>query len=253
MKIKEFVGALAFVGTMALSSCSVNSDLKLENLRKEIKKVSSNKVMLESKVKYRVESSGIELDEDIRGYGNVVGNYIITVNHVVSVNSSIFQETPFGVAQIYVENLFSETRLNGSKLESIIYDKENDIAIFKLPEELNGKYNPVALGDSDKLKILDKICSIGNPRLNSEIIRCGIVSNDIAKREFEGRKMYGFESSILVFPGDSGTPVVDEKGEIIGLANYWLYGVASNIVPINKFKEYMDKAPENKIALEKND
>ncbi len=238
MSFKGLIYAAMGFSLLANISCS---QYELFNLRNEIGNVSSNKIMLETKTKYKMAGYDNELENKLKGYGNVVGNFIITVDHVVSFNK-FEEQTTFGTIEEYqIEKISEETTFNGERLEEIVNDSELDIAVFKLPENLKGKYQDIKMGDSDKLEVLDKVCLIGNPGLKEEIIKCDIIASKvIGVRETDIGNVYGFLTQILARTGDSGTPLVNEKGELIGLANAILnrYSV-TNVVPINKFKEYM--------------
>jgi hypothetical protein len=88
-------------------------------------------------------------------------------------------------------------------------DKQNDLAILSVPT-LSGK--PIQLASIDP-EVGEKIYAIGNPKGLSGTISEGIVSGI---RDLENKKLIQITAPIS--PGSSGGPVLNNKGEVIGVA-----------------------------------
>lgn len=118
--------------------------------------------------------------------------YILTNAHVVTgVNS----------AKIYLYNGIS-------KIATIIGKDENtDIALLKID---SNNYSKVDLGDSDKVEQGDDVFTLGFP--------FGIKGDVSFKEGTISRKIEGyFETSAEIHPGNSGGPLVDRYGQVIGV------------------------------------
>lgn len=89
-------------------------------------------------------------------------------------------------------------------------DKINDLAILSVPS-LNAQ--PLAISSLDKPEIGEKIYAIGNPKGLSGTISEGIVSGI---RSMENKELIQITAPIS--PGSSGGPVINNKGEVIGVA-----------------------------------
>ena len=120
-------------------------------------------------------------------------------------------------------------RLSGSVyvfgIESVIsYDIENDLVILKVVYE--GK--PLILGDSDKIREGDGICAIGYPSGEAKVIH-GTVDSILGSRN-------RIRTLIDTSSGSSGSPIMNSKGAIIGIASSSdsSYGY---IVPSNLLKQ----------------
>jgi S1-C subfamily serine protease len=88
-------------------------------------------------------------------------------------------------------------------------DKQNDLAILSVPS-LTGK--PIQLAPFNP-EVGEKIYAIGNPKGLSGTISEGIVSGI---RDLENKKLIQITAPIS--PGSSGGPVLNNKGEVIGVA-----------------------------------
>jgi len=115
----------------------------------------------------------------------------------------------------------------------------------KSPSSWRGEPLPVAnLGDSNNLQVGEFVIAVGNPGGLDNTVTLGIVSS--LKRSSEeiglpSKKVTFIQTDAAVNPGNSGGPLVNEHGEIIGMntcirAN--MEGIAFAI-PINKAKEIM--------------
>ena len=115
--------------------------------------------------------------------------------------------------------------------------ENKDIALLKIdvPNELK----TVKMGDSEKIKVGEKVLAIGNPFGFSGTLTQGIVSRiDYAKNRIQ--------TDAAINPGSSGGPLLNTKGEIIGI-NQAIYNPDNNIsnigigfaTPINLVKEYL--------------
>lgn len=91
------------------------------------------------------------------------------------------------------------------------YDQKLDLAVIKIDAK---DLKPLALGDSGTLKDGHAVVVFGNPKGLRFSVVSGVVS---ATREVEGRKM--IQLAIAVEPGNSGGPVVDMQGRVLGVVS----------------------------------
>lgn len=150
---------------------------------------------------------------------------ILTSAHVVDVGKSVVV-----------------TMANGQNYEAKVIKKfgENkDIALLKInvPRDLQ----TVKLGDSEKIKVGQKVLAIGNPFGFNGTLTQGIISRiDYAKNRIQ--------TDAAINPGSSGGPLLNKNGEIIGI-NQAIFNPDNNIsnigigfaIPINLVKEYLQE------------
>jgi serine protease Do len=120
-------------------------------------------------------------------------------------------------------------------------DPKTDIAIIKI----DGKPNlPAAsLGDSDKLEVGEWVVAIGNPFGLDSTVTSGIVS---AKGRHIGQGPYDnfIQTDASINPGNSGGPLINLRGEVIGINTAIFSRTGGNIgigfaIPINLVKELL--------------
>ncbi len=113
-------------------------------------------------------------------------------------------------------------------------DPLTDLAILKIdPDQLGGTLPYATFGDSDKLVVGDYVMAMGSPLALSRSVTLGIVSNtervfttgmnadEIDEMEFDAGRTGLFTSWIqhdaLINHGNSGGPLVNLRGEIVGV------------------------------------
>ncbi len=128
--------------------------------------------------------------------------YILTNNHVVEGADNI-------------EVTLSDGRKFKAKL--VGRDPYTDLAVIKI----NGENLPVAkLGDSSKLQIGEWAIAIGNPLGIQNTVTLGIISavdRTIPRPNGQGVMRHLIQTDAAINPGNSGGPLVNIKGEVIGV------------------------------------
>ena len=154
------------------------------------------------------KSSNMEIKTGLKSTGTGFlfssSDYVITSYHVVHGASSI------GV------RLNNGDRIGASL---ILIDKKNDIAFLKLSQRPTLRQNIITLGNSSEVRTGDKVFTYGFPLVG--------LLGDAEPRYSEGfvNSLTGisndprfFQVSIPIQPGNSGGPVFNERGELVGMA-----------------------------------
>ena len=121
---------------------------------------------------------------------------------------------------------------DGRSLEAEVVKggRDLDLALVRIkggPDNL-----PVApVGDSDKLRVGELVYAIGHPWGSLGAVTAGIVSGLGAARGPGGRAHY-VESDIALAPGNSGGPLLNARGEVVGI-NAMIYGNLALSIPSN--------------------
>lgn len=122
------------------------------------------------------------------------------------------------------------------------YDRRSDLAVIKIDAN-NLPYLP--LGDSDKLEPGQFVIAIGNPFGLNRTVTLGIVSalNRTIVEPNGVRLENLIQTDAAINPGNSGGPLINIKGEVIGI-NTAIKSDAQGIgfaIPINKAKQIAEK------------
>ena len=172
-----------------------------------------------------------ELDVPGRGEGSgfVVDpkGYILTNHHMVP-----------GPARIRVR--LSDKREFTARLVGA--DPSTDLALLKIEAE---DLPTVPLGDSDRVRVGDWVCAIGNPLHFDHTVTVGVVSS-------KGRKIFNasfdayIQTDAAINPGNSGGPLINMAGEAVGI-NAAVSSEGQGIgfaVPINLARSILDQLRE---------
>ncbi len=154
--------------------------------------------------------------------------YILTNNHVVE-----------DADQIKVK-LASGKEYDGKVVGR---DPKTDLALVKV--EGSSDLHPLKLGNSDDLEVGSRVVAIGSPFGLEQTVTAGIVS---AKGRVIGSGPYDnfIQTDASINPGNSGGPLINMKGEVIGI-NTAIIASGQGIgfaIPINMAKEIAPQLQE---------
>lgn len=178
--------------------------------------------------KYRQTSlgSGFIIDKD---------GYILTNNHVVEKTDEIKVK------------LSNQMEFNA---KIIGRDPKTDLALIRI--ETKEHLTPLPLGDSDRLEVGDWVIAIGNPFGLDHTVTAGIVS---AKYRKIGAGSYEnfIQTDASINFGNSGGPLLNTKGEVVGINSAIISGSGGSIgigfaIPINMVKEILPQLKEGKVV-----
>ena len=114
-------------------------------------------------------------------------------------------------AQMIMVRLADERELEA---QVVGRDARTDVALLRLRER--GQFPTARLGDSDALRVGEWVVAIGNPFGLEQTVTAGIVS---AKGRVIGAGPYDdfIQTDAAINPGNSGGPLVNIRGEVIGI------------------------------------
>lgn len=139
--------------------------------------------------------------------------FIMTQDGYILTNAHVLSGGHYAYAYTYDSERYS------AKL--IGYDLDLDIAVLKI----EGSFSKLDLGDSDSVKLGEKVIAIGNPLGLSFSTSEGIIS--ARDREGDNNLPYYFQTDASLNPGNSGGPLIDTNGEVIGINNFKISGAES--------------------------
>lgn len=118
--------------------------------------------------------------------------------------------------------------------------------------EADDELTSLSLGDSDDISTGEQVVAIGNPLGLEYTLTDGIVS---ARRVYKGRKM--IQISVPLSPGNSGGPLLNMKGEVVGISTQKVGGIrAENLnlaVPANRLEKLIQDDYPNRRRIGEDD
>lgn len=159
-----------------------------------------------------------------KGHGSGVGTgFVIDDRGTIATNNHVVAE-----AEKITVKLFDGTKAEG--VELLETNPDMDLALLRIKVDTVPK--PVVLGVSADIVVGKPVVVIGNPIGLEHTMTDGLVSS---RRLYEGKRY--IQMSAPVSPGNSGGPVFDEHGDVIGVTVAKLWGENLNLaIPIDVLK-----------------
>ena len=138
--------------------------------------------------------------------------YVVTNYHVVEGASKIFVNTHDG-------NEFAAVLVG--------QDKTNDVAVLKMEDATGLPY--VTLGSSTELSVGDQVVAIGNPLGDlTATLTVGYVSAKDRDVTTEGATINMIQTDAAINSGNSGGPLFNMKGEVVGITTAKYSGLSAS-------------------------
>ena len=155
---------------------------------------------------------------------------------------------------IIVTNI--HTIYNANKIEVFFWDHTStyakvinlapstDFALIKV--SLDHPLKAIAFADSNQLQLGERVYNVGNSRLLKETISGGRVIG-LGKSEKNPEETELFQINMNLYKGDSGGPILNEDGKLVGLmvaketqANRSAFAIPSNKI-LQHYQDYLKK------------
>jgi len=139
------------------------------------------------------------------GSGFVYDNqgHIVTNSHVVG--GAVEMDVTFSDGNKYSANVIAD-------------DIYNDIAVLQISQNAGKPLKPLVLGNSSEVGVGDTVIAIGNPFGLSDTMTTGIVSGIDRSVPYGGYLIpNAIQTDAPINPGNSGGPLLDTRGEMIGM------------------------------------
>ena len=147
--------------------------------------------------------------------------FVVDPSGVIVTNLHVIEGATRAAIKLHSGEQYTQVRVTS-------FDENRDLAIlrisgFELPS--------LSLGNSDNVKVGATVYAIGNPLGLEESVTKGIVSSVRVGKD--GTKIIQTDSAVS--PGNSGGPLIDEDGQVVGVVTFKVSG-GENLnfaVPIN--------------------
>jgi serine protease Do len=138
---------------------------------------------------------------------------------------------------------------DGRTLEARIVDSDPtlDVALLNVPAD---DLPAVPFADSSKLRVGELVFAIGNPWGQRGVVTAGIVSAlSKVKMRNSNRQLEYIKSDVRLAPGNSGGPLLNAQGHVIGINAMIMGGDLSVAIPSNVVSTWVAQLPLARITL----
>lgn len=203
MAVAASVALVTVMGTLFTMDYLHSLENRQISYYKELKR-ELNSIKINQK---NIASAVIENQPDVRPFRYSATGFMIAPNGYIVTNYHVID----GADSVFVESRIDE--LCRYKVKEVYSDKSSDIAILKITDPDFTSPLKVPYGFKTKEADLgEQVYTLGFPR-EDMVFGEGSISS---KTGFEGDTS-AYQISIPVNPGNSGGPLLDEKGNLIGM------------------------------------
>lgn len=168
------------------------------------------------------------------GSGFVIhpSGYVVTNQHVITgehkISITLFRQTEHELEQIHFQ-----------KVRIVALDPWTDLALLKIEDEGDHAFATVPLGSYDELRQGQPVFAVGSPLGLDRTVSEGIIS--LTNRLIDGRLL--IQTTTEVNPGNSGGPLFNLRGEVIGVNDLKLVGLGLEglnfAIQVSTLKEFL--------------
>jgi serine protease Do len=112
-----------------------------------------------------------------------------------------------------------------------------------------GNLHPLPAGDSDKLRIGEWVFAIGHPWGQRWALTAGIVSTIRSLKIADDLATSYIQSDVRLAPGNSGGPLLDADGNVVGINAMIFGGDLSVAIPSNVVRAWLAELPRRRVML----
>ena len=168
------------------------------------------------------------------GSGFVIhpSGYVVTNQHVIAgehkISVTLFRQSEHELEQIHFKNV-----------RIVALDPVNDLALLKVEDGGDYSFATVPLGSYDQLRQGQPVFAVGSPLGLDRTVSEGIIS--LTNRLIDGRLL--IQTTTEVNPGNSGGPLFNLRGEVIGINDLKLIGLGleglSFAIQVGTLKDFL--------------
>jgi len=126
------------------------------------------------------------------------------------------------------------------------FDRGLDIAVLAFVD-ISRHFSVLSFGDSDHIYYGDPVLTVGNARGNGLSASSGVVSIPLININDSRAVRPAIQTSITINDGNSGGPLFDDRGQVIGMMSFRIRDSLGDIVngmsfavPSNEIRTYLD-------------
>jgi S1-C subfamily serine protease len=212
-----------------ITGLQIESQTKFNEIRSSILKLEKSVAFTQeglNTTKGLLEESQQELNElkasVDKDFSGIIEN---AVESVVTIVTDVSQGTGFIIQEGYIvtnSHVLENARSAGiytydgelHRVYLVGNNPEMDVCLLKI----DANYPPLEFGNSDEISVGESVIAIGNPLGLQFSVTEGIISG-IHRKGLNDLEIY-LQTDAALNPGNSGGPLLNKKGQIIGMNNF---------------------------------
>ena len=183
-----------------------------------------------------VSPSVVSIEVEISRFDTAGGaGFVIDNNGHIVTNAHVVEESR-ALTVVFHDGYKASAKLIGM-------DTRVDLAVIKV-DAADHRLKPVTFGDSDALVVGQRVLAIGNPYGLEATLTTGIISGlNRSLENSDGTTMEGaIQTDAMLAPGNSGGPLLNQAGEVIGVNTVGYRGTALGFaIPSNTVRRIVEK------------
>ncbi|MFZ5955767.1 MAG: S1C family serine protease [Nanoarchaeota archaeon] len=207
-----------------IDTVNAETQNKINELSYELSELSTSMIDIEKNVDKEISSLKAGVSSDFSG---IIEN---SIDSVVTIKTNAGQGTGFLITGdgfvVTNAHVLSGARYANAwtsnqevkKMSLVGYASDLDIALLKI----EGDYPHLELGDSNEVKVGEKVIAIGNPLGLSFSVSEGIIS--AVDRVGDNKLPAYIQTDAALNPGNSGGPLINKEGKVVGINNFKVSG-----------------------------
>src|SRR5579859_4156296 len=123
-----------------------------------------------------------------------------------------------------------------------------DLAVLKI-QNSKEKFQTLPLGDSTKLRVGEWVFAIGHPWGQRWVVTAGIMSAMRTAKLGDDLTTHYIQSDVGLAPGNSGGPLLNADGQVVGINAMIFGGDLSVAIPSSVVKGWLAELPARRVTL----
>lgn len=154
-----------------------------------------------------------------RGLG---AGFLIGADGRMLTNFHVVRGERFNEVTLFLERQGRLAPIKFTDVEVIASSALMDIALLKIPDrQLKGLDLPtLTLAENEQIKVGAPVYAIGNPGLGADVLEHTVSEGIVSSRARNINDIVYIQTTAAVNPGNSGGPLLDASGRVVGLVTY---------------------------------
>ncbi|PKK39407.1 Outer membrane stress sensor protease DegS [Clostridiaceae bacterium JG1575] len=232
-----FEAANSALSSMSKKLAALENQKIIQAESQDVPEMSVQEIVSQYKASVVTVVAKVKDSDKKSGTKNFIGTgFILNGEGMIATNHHVIEDA------LYISVITSEgLEIAAKELNS---DADTDLAILKLSERIKLP-GIVTMGNSDLMKVGEPVVAIGSPvsRKFAGTVTSGIISGKDREMLIDGTKIKYLQTDAAINEGNSGGPLFNAKGEVIGINSAKMTEDVQGIgfaIPINVLKNKLN-------------